>query len=161
MGNSKLEQALDILDKFDFFNQRAGRELWNDKPFDVQCQDIEDFANDVKLLREFINQQQEETEKLKDCAAAKCEDCAGCTQWLCDCSNVRDEAITEFARIIRQEIADALENNHTVKIQRIEKLIERGIRSNDDFCHIVDGKILALRGIDVFIENLVKERVGK
>ena len=30
------EQAIDILEKFDFFQgQRAGRELWSDKPKDV------------------------------------------------------------------------------------------------------------------------------
>ena len=49
------EQAIDILDKFDFFQgQRAGRELWNDKPFEVQEQDIKDFSNGVALLKEYI-----------------------------------------------------------------------------------------------------------
>ena len=52
------EQALDILDKLDFFGgQRAGRELWNDKPHDVQEQDISDFVRDISLLREYINKQ--------------------------------------------------------------------------------------------------------
>ena len=38
------EQAIDILEKFDFFQgQRAGRELWNDKPKDVQDKDIAIF----------------------------------------------------------------------------------------------------------------------
>lgn len=74
--------------------------------------------------------------------------------------HIQDAAIKEFAQTLRKEIDEALENNHTIKTKRIDKLIERGIRSNDDFCHIVDGKILALRGIDVFIENLVKERTG-
>lgn len=27
----------------------------------------------------------------------KCEDCAGCTNWNCDCANVRDKAVDEFA----------------------------------------------------------------
>jgi hypothetical protein len=50
------EQAIDILDKFDFFQgQRAGRELWNDKPFEVQEQDIKNFSNDVALLKEYIS----------------------------------------------------------------------------------------------------------
>ena len=49
------EQAIDILDKFDFFQgQRAGRELWDDKPFDVQEQDINNFSKDVALLKEYI-----------------------------------------------------------------------------------------------------------
>ena len=50
------EQAIDILEKFDFFQgQRAGRELWNDKPFDVQEQDLTNFSRDVALLKEFIS----------------------------------------------------------------------------------------------------------
>ena len=48
-------QAIDILDKFEFFQgQRAGRELWSIKPFDVQDQDIKDFSRDVALLKEYI-----------------------------------------------------------------------------------------------------------
>lgn len=49
------EQAIDILEKFDFFQgQRAGRELWNDKPKDVQDKDIEDFSQDCRLLIEYV-----------------------------------------------------------------------------------------------------------
>ena len=50
------EQAIEILEKFDFFQgQRAGRELWSEKPFNVQEQDIADFSRDVALLKEYIN----------------------------------------------------------------------------------------------------------
>ena len=50
------QQAIDILERFDFFQgQRAGRELWNDKPKDVQDKDIADFSRDVGLLKEYIN----------------------------------------------------------------------------------------------------------
>lgn len=49
------EQAIDILEKFDFFQgQRAGRELWNDKPKDVQDKDISDFSRDCRLLIEYV-----------------------------------------------------------------------------------------------------------
>ena len=49
------EQAIDILDKFDFFQgQRAGRELWNDKPFEVQEEDIKAFSRDVVELKTYI-----------------------------------------------------------------------------------------------------------
>jgi hypothetical protein len=51
----KKEQAIDILDKFDFFQgQRAGRELWNDKPFDTQEEDIKVFSRDVAELKAYI-----------------------------------------------------------------------------------------------------------
>ena len=36
MTPDEIKKALDTLDKFDFFNQRAGRELWNDKPLNIQ-----------------------------------------------------------------------------------------------------------------------------
>ena len=50
-------KALDILDRFDFFQgQRAGRELWNEKPFDVQEEDIAKFSQDVALLKNYIKE---------------------------------------------------------------------------------------------------------
>ena len=37
----ELEKAFDMLDKLSFFGgQRAGRELWNNKPREVQDEDI-------------------------------------------------------------------------------------------------------------------------
>ena len=47
-----LDKALDILDKWEFFyGQRAGRELWFDKPREVQDQDIADFVRDIETVR--------------------------------------------------------------------------------------------------------------
>lgn len=51
----ELEKAIEILDKLSFFGgQRAGRELWNDKPREVQDEDIASFNRDIEYLREFI-----------------------------------------------------------------------------------------------------------
>ncbi len=36
----------------------------------------------------------------------KCEDCAGCTQWLCDCSNERTQAIKEYTEKLIFEIVN-------------------------------------------------------
>ena len=47
-----------------------------------------------KDLLDLINRQQAEIERLSH----KCEDCAGCTSWKCDCANERAEAIKEFVR---------------------------------------------------------------
>jgi hypothetical protein len=59
------EKALDILQKLDFFyGQRAGRELWGEKPTDVQNEDIDNFKRDVAFLEDFINRQEAEIEKL-------------------------------------------------------------------------------------------------
>ena len=51
----ELTKAMEILDKISFFGgQRAGRELWNDKPRKVQDEDIANFNRDIEWLREFI-----------------------------------------------------------------------------------------------------------
>lgn len=52
------EKVLDILDKWEFFfGQRAGRELWADKPIEVQNQDIADFNQDVQFVRSALREQ--------------------------------------------------------------------------------------------------------
>lgn len=46
------EKVFDILAKWEFFfGQRAGRELWGDKPKSVQDQDIADFNRDMEIVR--------------------------------------------------------------------------------------------------------------
>lgn len=51
----ELEKAMEILDKLSFFGgQRAGREPWNDKPKEVQDEDIENFNRDIEYLKNFI-----------------------------------------------------------------------------------------------------------
>ena len=47
-----LEQVQDIFDKWEFFyGQRAGRELWIEKPKEVQDKDIADFCRDLNIVR--------------------------------------------------------------------------------------------------------------
>lgn len=48
------EQALEIIDKHDFFNDRAGRELWADKPKEIQDEDIINAHEDYEALKEYI-----------------------------------------------------------------------------------------------------------
>lgn len=66
MTDNDIKKALDILDRFDFFyGQRAGRELWNEKPFDVQNKDIENFSKDTAFLKDLISRLEAEKERLK------------------------------------------------------------------------------------------------
>lgn len=65
MTDKEIIKAEEILDFFDFFNQRAERELWNDKPFDIQNEDIGIFSHKVRFLKDFINRQQAEIKTLK------------------------------------------------------------------------------------------------
>ena len=47
--------ALEVLDKLSFFGgQRAGRELWSDKPREVQDEDIANFNRDIEYLKDII-----------------------------------------------------------------------------------------------------------
>ena len=55
---SQLDQVLDILNKFQFFQgQRAGRELWADKPTEVQEEDLKNFNRDIEIIRKYIESQ--------------------------------------------------------------------------------------------------------
>lgn len=49
------EVVLNILHKWEFFfGQRAGRELWVDKPREVQNKDIIDFNRDIEKVKLYI-----------------------------------------------------------------------------------------------------------
>ncbi len=50
----EITEALDMLQFFG--GQRAGRELWADKPTDVQNADIESFNEKIKAIRAYIRQ---------------------------------------------------------------------------------------------------------
>jgi len=55
--NSKenIFKCLEILDKFQFFQgQRVGRELWNDKPTEIQNEDIKNFNKDIEFIRNVL-----------------------------------------------------------------------------------------------------------
>ena len=48
-------KVFDILDKIEFFQgQRAGRELWSNKPKEVQDKDISDFIKDINYIRSYL-----------------------------------------------------------------------------------------------------------
>ncbi len=57
-----VNDVLEILDKMQFFGgQRAGRELWNDKPREVQEADIAAFNRDIEILRKVVVAKMETT----------------------------------------------------------------------------------------------------
>ena len=63
-------KVFDILDKIEFFQgQRAGRELWSNKPKEVQDKDIADFIKDINYIRSYLQDSvvlsREEYEKLR------------------------------------------------------------------------------------------------
>ena len=107
------EKVFDILAKWEFFfGQRAGRELWGDKPKEVQDQDIADFNLDMNTVRSALRPvSREQVEKVwrgewvgvpnmgvYDTACSKCGYCPGIRFWDSDfCLNcgapMTDEAV--------------------------------------------------------------------
>ena len=75
-------------------------------------------------------------------------------EWLEFCNNLKAEAYKECIEKIKKEIAGALDNNYKVKAERIEK---HKIGENDEFISYCGGKIDCLRGLDDFLDNLLKE----
>ena len=54
-GGMNVDIIMEILDKLQFFGgQRAGRELWADKPTDVQDADIDSFNENIEAIRDYI-----------------------------------------------------------------------------------------------------------
>lgn len=54
---SKTGEVFEILSKWEFFyGQRAGRELWADKPKEVQDQDIANFNRDIETVKNWVNE---------------------------------------------------------------------------------------------------------
>ena len=58
----EIKKGLECLDKMQFFmGQRAGRELWMEKPEDVQDKDLADFNRDIDYLRKVVVSKMENT----------------------------------------------------------------------------------------------------
>lgn len=78
---SKTGEVLEILSKWDFFyGQRAGRELWADKPRDVQDQDIADFSRDMETITSWVHEAARLMgyEAVEDDEPRTCFNCIGC-----------------------------------------------------------------------------------
>lgn len=59
------DKIMEALDKLQFFGgQRAGRELWADKPTDVQDADIAAFNENVDAIRGYIQRLEEDKARL-------------------------------------------------------------------------------------------------
>ena len=86
--NKVLSGALEIINR-----QKAEIEKYAQEQHDLMIEKDELF--------DIAEKQKAEIERLKDFATSKCEDCAGCTSWKCDCANIKAEAIKEFAKMLR------------------------------------------------------------
>lgn len=63
----RVKTVMEILDKMNFFQgQRAGRELWNDKPFEVQEEDLGNFKRDIDTIGSYIWEIVKELKQYRD-----------------------------------------------------------------------------------------------
>ena len=87
-----MDNIMEILDKLQFFGgQRAGRELWADKPTDVQDADLESYNENIEAIRDYIQQLEAERDAAvaglkSNCTCPECkyfsdeiqDPCRGC-----------------------------------------------------------------------------------
>ena len=119
------EAITDILEKWSFFfGQRAGRELWGDKPKEVQDQDIADFNRDMNTVRSALRPvSRERVEKVwrgewvgvpnmgvYNTACSKCGYCPGISFWDSDfCPNCGAPMTDEAVEMVMERM-DALKD---------------------------------------------------
>lgn len=73
-------------------------------------------------------------------------------------SEIRAEAYKEFAKEVNKEITKAYNNNSEVLREHLRK---HGENPDFEFIAAIQGKMNALRGLDDFIDNLLKEMAGE
>ena len=65
MSEIKTSEVLELLDKFEMFQgQRAGRELWMEKPEEIQEKDLANFNRDVEKIRKYVKSTQNVLEQI-------------------------------------------------------------------------------------------------
>lgn len=146
LTDNEIIKANDILDKFDFFNQRAGRELWSDKPKDIQDKDIENFSNDVKFLKDLINRQKAEIERFKKIETTVNE-FWGELQKLSIAKGKEKPTLEELLEYIEQVKAESTE--------QLLKKIESRLANNTDISNV------QYQSIIFDISEACKEMVGE
>lgn len=142
MTDNEIIKANDILDKFDFFNQRAGRELWNEKTVAVQDEDIRDREKDIKFLKDLINRQKSEIENLEK----QMDWLTGYNKNLMDANTALSEEILEAKAEAYKEFA---------------KKLKEEIRLEDDCDYNCRECYYECKDYVIAIDNLLKEMVGE
>jgi hypothetical protein len=161
-------KALDILDKMNFFQgQRAGRELWFEKPFEVQEQDIADFSQGIAFLKNLIEDAlallREKDARIKHLEKTMKESILSNTELLENLNRLvekKDAEIKYHRKTIAQNAQLALE----VTIDEIQKARAEAIT---EFAERVKTFYRNLRGktiggsVEYHIEQIAKEMKGE
>ena len=117
------EQAIEILDKFDFFQgQRAGRELWAEKPFEVQEEDLKNFSKNVTSLKTFIKQLTEENESIKRKYKCTCDQVDSLKSILdYDTKVITEDTVRKMQERIRERLPQLLMDSSYLDVLNEEK----------------------------------------
>ena len=91
-----------------------------------QKAEIERLKNAYKQCAWERDTFQSEVDVLKN----KCEDCAGCSEWKCDCSNIRNQAIEEFAERLKDTYKNHLVCSFNVLNNDIDNLVKEMVGEN-------------------------------
>lgn len=97
--------------------------VWNDggkkKRECVSC------AEEHEQLAKWLEELKELSEEKK----SRCNDCDGCTQWKCDCLNIRNKAIDDFACYMCNEFdsknKDTEEHTGEYVVKRVHSIAEQ------------------------------------
>ena len=73
-------------------------------------------------------------------------------------NQIKAEAYKECIEKVKEEIAEALKSNYKASSERIDK---HNVGETDEFISYCGGKIDCLRGIDNFLDDLLKEMEGE
>lgn len=109
----------------------------------------------IEMLTEIINlinRQRAEIERLKE-YIKRCK--SGEEYWVKCLLDKPNEAYKEFAEEIKEEIENAYNNNSKVLSKHMSKYAEC---PNYEFIATVQGKMNTLRGLDDFIDDLLKKK---
>lgn len=123
MTDNEITKAFDVLEKMEFFGgQRAGRELWFNKPIDIQNKDIGKFLRDIDFLKTFINSQQAEIERLQiENQSLR----SAAVSYSIHYNKARAEAAREFAERLKEKLQwDVEYDNKLVFESDIDNLVK-------------------------------------
>ena len=121
-------------------------------PLGSKCNSSPPSPLPFKCALDLINRQKAEIERLNE-YIKRCK--SGEEYWVKCLLDRPNEACKEFAEEIKEEIENAYNNNSKVLSKHMSKYAEC---PNYEFITTVQGKMNTLRGLDDFIDDLLKKK---
>ena len=156
-----LQNALDLINRLQakaIKEQNKNSKLRNERNrLQAQNKDLAETVHNLTIekdaLFDKVEELKAEVERLKTNLNVELENFA--TEYD---NKIKAEAYKECIEKVKKEINEALINNYKVRSERAQSI---PIYTEDEFWNYCAGKIDCLRGLDDFLDNLLKELVGK